>query len=262
MENLPDLGPVRLDRDGSVLTITLNRPEKLNAISPDMHEAIGAALEFATRCEASQMIVLTGAGKAFCAGGDLAQTCRTVAAFARESEQAKRLVRLMLECEKPIVCRLNGDAIGLGATLVLLCDIVVAAETARIGDPHVRVGLVAGDGGTLIWPAHVGMMAAKYYLMTGDMMTATEARDMGLITFAVEPEELDAKCQSVIRKLSGAAPLAVRWTKRGLNAALQSQAFASFEMSLMTEGLSMLSEDHDEACNAFAEGRKPVFKGQ
>jgi enoyl-CoA hydratase len=209
-----------------------------------------------------RVVVLTGAGRAFSAGGDMTEERETVAVFAEEAAVGREIVFGMLDCEKPVVCRMNGDAIGLGATLALLSDVVVAVDTARIGDPHVRMGLVAGDGGALIWPLLVGPMIAKYYLLTGDLMPAEQAQAHGLITRSVAADRLDGEVGAIVDKLARGAPLAIRWTKRAINAQLQSPGKLQFDLSLAYEGLTILSADHAEAKAAFAAKRKPVFTGQ
>jgi enoyl-CoA hydratase len=156
---------------------------------------------------------------------------------------------------------MNGDAIGLGATLALLSDVVIAADSARIGDPHVKMGLVAGDGGALIWPMLIGPMLAKYYLLTGDLLPAPEARNLGLITRSVPAEALDEEVAKIVGKLAAGAPLAIRWTKRAINAHLQATAKMQFDLSLAYEGMTLLSADHAEAKAAFAAKRRPVFTG-
>jgi enoyl-CoA hydratase len=206
--------------------------------------------------------VLTGAGRAFSAGGDMSEITDTPASFAEEAVPARDLVFGLLDCEKPIICRMNGDAIGLGATVALLCDVVVAADTAHIADPHVRMGLVAGDGGALIWPLLAGPMVAKYHLLTGDALTAAEAQAHGLITRAVPADSLDAETDRIAEKLANAAPLAVRWTKRAINASLQAAGKLQFDLSLAYEGITLLSADHAEAKKAFLSKRKPKFEGR
>lgn len=260
--DLPTFEHIQLDLADAILTITLDRPERLNAINHALHQSIAHALDFACDCEDARVVVLTGAGRAFSAGGDMSAISATAGDFARESEYGRRIVQRLADCEKPVICRLNGDAIGLGASLALLSDIVVADKAARIGDPHVRMGLVAGDGGALIWPMHAGMMAAKYYLLTGDLLTGEEAQRLGLVTFAVDAGELDARTDAIARKLAAGAPLAIKWTKRAVNSAIAAALPAAFEMSLGFEGVTMLSEDHAEAKAAFFEKRKPVFRGR
>jgi len=221
--DLPAFEHIQLDLTDAILTITLDRPERLNAINHALHQSIAHTLDFACDCEGARVVVLTGAGRAFSAGGDMSAISATAADFARESEYGRRIVQRLVDCEKPVICRLNGDAIGLGASLALLSDIVVADKAARIGDPHVR---------------------------------------MGLVTFAVDAGELDARTDAIARKLAAGAPLAIKWTKRAINTAIATALPAAFEMSLGLEGVTMLSEDHAEAKAAFFEKRKPVFRGK
>ena len=180
-----DLGKyetLRLDRSGALLTITLSRPEQRNAFSRTMHHELGRCLFELRHDHDIRLVVLTGEGRAFSAGGDMTEPAHDPAEFARSASEAREIVHGLLGCPQPVICKMNGDAVGLGATVALLCDFVIAADTARIGDPHVRMGLVAGDGGALIWPLLVGPMLAKYYLLTGDLVPAPEAARLGLIT--------------------------------------------------------------------------------
>jgi enoyl-CoA hydratase len=167
----------------------------------------------------------------------------------------------MLECDKPVIARVNGHAVGLGATVALMCDIIIAADTAKIGDPHVNAGLVAGDGGALIWPQLIGFARAKEYLFTGDLMTAAEAHRIGLINHVVPAEELDAKVYGLARRLAGGAMKSIRWTKQVINIPLRQIAHATMDLSLSLETQSNLSKDHQEAVTAFAAKRRPDFTG-
>lgn len=259
MKSFETIGVTKKD---AVMTLSLNRPERLNAFNPVMHVELVDAINQANRMEDVRVIVLTGAGRAFSAGGDMSEVKSTVDSFAAEAVYARDLVFGLLNCEKPVICRLNGDAIGLGATVALLCDAVIAADTARIGDPHVKMGLVAGDGGALIWPLLVGPMVAKYYLLTGDLLSAPEAQGHGLITKSVPADTLDAEVTKLAGKLAQGAPLAIRWTKRAINAHLQALGKLQFDLSLAYEGITILSEDHAEAKAAFLAKRKPSFQGR
>ena len=152
---------------------------------------------------ASDVIVLTGAGRAFSAGGDLDHIERNAdnpRLFDHEARMAKRIIYTLLDIDKPVVCRMNGHAVGLGATMALMCDIIFAAEGAKIGDPHVGLGLVAGDGGAVIWAQRIGLARAKEYLFTGDLLTAQKAAEIGLINHCVPLEELDARGRCVLRR--------------------------------------------------------------
>jgi enoyl-CoA hydratase len=152
---VPAYQTLELARRDRRLTITLNRPEALNAVNLRMHEELAEVFIFAARDPHSDVVVLTGAGRTFSAGGDLDHVAHNAAnpqLFDEELRLARRIVFAMLDLDKPLLCRLNGHAVGLGATLALFCDVIFAAEHARIGDPHVAIGLVAGDGGAVIWP--------------------------------------------------------------------------------------------------------------
>jgi enoyl-CoA hydratase len=157
---------------------------------------------------------------------------------------------------------LNGVASGLGATIALFCDIIIAAKTARIGDPHVRVGIVAGDGGSVIWPLLVGPARAKEYLLTGDLVNAEEAERIGLINRVVEPEELYPTALALAQRLAAGAPKAIGWTKLSINRWLKEGLNLIMDTSLGLEWLTFVSEDHREAVDAFLEKREPKYKGK
>jgi len=181
-------GGVLVTRQDKVLTITLNSPETLNAFTGPMHSSMSRIWDDVNDDPDVHVVVLTGAGRAFSAGGNVIAMQKKIDdpdAWNAGMPEARRIVFRMLECDKPIIARVNGHAVGLGATIALLCDIIIAADHAKIGDPHVNAGLVAGDGGALIWPQLIGFARAKEYLFTGDLMTAAEAERIGLINHAV-----------------------------------------------------------------------------
>ena len=257
---------IRFSRRGRVLTISLSRPDALNAVDALMHAELARVFPEADADPESDVIVLTGEGRAFCAGGDLRWMQDAVDApetfDTTTADEARAIVFGLLGCDKPVICRMNGDAVGLGATLALLCDVIVASEDARIGDPHVRVGLVAGDGGAIIWPQLVGYARAKEFLFTGDLMSAERAERIGLVNHAVPAGELDARVDARADRLARGALLAIRWTKRAVNGPLRALAAEMMDTSIAYEALSNRTEDHAEAVRAFAEKRKPVFRGR
>lgn len=247
MSHLPTFETLVLTRAGRRLTITMNRPDTLNAVNRAMHVELIEALHFAGEDAGSDVIVLTGAGRAFSAGGDLGQMEEVIARpelFDDEVRHAKALIFTLLEIEKPIVARINGAAVGLGATLALFCDVIFADETARIGDPHVAIGLVAGDGGAVIWPQLIGFARAKEFLLTGALMTGAEAAGIGLINHAVPAGELDARVDEFCAKLEAGAQEAIRWTKATINLELKRIAHALMEPGLAYEALSVRTEVH------------------
>jgi enoyl-CoA hydratase len=210
------------------------------------------------------VVIFTGAGRAFCAGGNLEWMEETAAdprRFLPIIEEIKHMVLSMLEFPKPLVCRMNGDAVGLGATLAVCCDIIVAADDARFGDPHVRIGLTAGDGCALILPHLIGHTRAKELLLLGDLISANEARDYGIINHVVPAAELDAKVGQIAGKLARGAQQAIRYTKAILNNGLRATAIAQLETAAAYEALTVMTADHNEALKAMREKRKPQFGG-
>jgi enoyl-CoA hydratase len=247
-----------------IMRVTLNRPDALNAINAQMHEELTQIWLDAQADTGVAIIVITGEGKAFCAGGDInwmagAEDGKSITAMT--VDMPRKLVMNQLACDKPIICSLNGDAVGVGATLALFCDIIIASDTARIGDPHVRAGLSAGDGGAVIWPQLIGYPRAKEYLMTGDLIPAPKAAEMGLINHAVPPEELSEATEKMVAKLARGALQAISYTKATINIGLRQLADSMLDAGSAYEFLTMQTDDHAEAVAAFQEGRRPDFKG-
>ena len=257
---------VDVDAEG-VCTVTMNRPEQLNPAGGPMHpelERIWGDINDDPRVKA---VVLTGAGRAFSAGGDLkgmAARIGTPENF-RHALQApahtRRLWQNMLELRPPLVAAVNGDAMGLGCTLALFCDITVISETARIGDTHVKVGLVAGDGGAVIMPLLIGMAKARDLLMRGRVLSGKEAHEIGLITHVRPQEQVLAEATKIARELAALPHNAVAWTKLSVNKSVKDQLNLVIDASMAFEMLTMLSNDHAAAVKAFVEKRKPEFKG-
>ncbi|HEU0204475.1 MAG TPA: enoyl-CoA hydratase-related protein [Burkholderiaceae bacterium] len=251
-----------IERRGAVLHATLDAPAQLNAIGVDMESELLRLWQDLRGDRATRVLVLRGAGRAFSAGGDLNRSLEIRAdteLLKQEFDLARRFVHTLLEVEQPIIARIHGDAIGLGATLALLCDLTVMAEGARIGDPHVRVGLVAGDGGALAWPLLVGMARAKQYLLGGDLLDAQDAARIGLVNFCVPAAELDAVVDQWAARWASGARHAIEWTKATLNLTLKDQATKVLDAGLAYELASLQSPDHLEAVRAFGEKRKPRF---
>ena len=256
---------VIIEQKEGVATITLNRPERLNAIDEAMHrrlEQLFIEMDDDSRIRA---IVITGAGRAFCSGGDVKDmdehrrglTPRKEFAPTRHS---RHLLRNLLECETPIIAAINGDAVGLGASIALLCDVIFAAETARIGDTHVRVGLAAGDGSAVIWSMLCGVAKAKQYLMTGDLISAREAERIGLVNGVVAEGKAYEEAWKFAKRLADGPIQAIKWTKYSVNKLIKDQMNLTLDTSLALESLTSLTDDHSEASRAFVEKRAPLFK--
>jgi enoyl-CoA hydratase len=256
---------LRFERAGRVLRIVMNRPEVKNAANVRMHNELSRVFADAGRDAASDIVVLTGAGDAFSSGGDIRAMRDKIAdrtLWNDTVDEARALFYSILDLDKPLIARINGAATGLGATLAVYADISVAADTAVIGDPHVKVGLVAGDGGALMWPMQIGFQKAKELLFLGDNVPAAEAARLGLITHAVPAAELDARIDALVERLLKLPPFALRGTKRAINHTLRQLALATFEYGVSLETQSQLTRDHAEAVAAFLEKRPPQFTGR
>lgn len=253
-----------------IALVTINRPERRNALASGMHEALEDLLNTFNYDEDVNAIVITGAGdKAFCAGADVKEMAERTASGTTAARPlgsilkgAKWLLHHFLNLEQPIVAAINGDAIGLGASIALMCDITIMADTARIGDTHVKIGLVAGDGGALMWPFLIGMSRAKELLMTGRLIGGAECDRIGLVTRTVPQAECLSEAMKVARELADGAPLAVRWTKATLNQHVWQQMINAGHFGVAVESLTMASEDAREGPAAFAQKRAPNFKGR
>jgi enoyl-CoA hydratase len=248
-----------------VLTIALNRPERLNAINGVLHDDLSRIFDELNRDRSVDVAILTGEGRAFCAGGD-ADWLETLAedplGWELLSEETRRIVNGILECRQPVIAKLGGVAAGLGATIALYCDVIFASDRARIGDPHVKVGLVAGDGGSAIWPALIGYARAREYLYTGEFLSAEQAASIGLINRCVPHDELDAVVDAFADQLTSGAIRAIQWTKQAINAPLRETVASNLELSLALEAKSNLTQDHMEGINALREKRSPKFVGR
>ena len=252
-------------KDHGIVVVTLNRPDRLNAVNGTLHAELARfSRDFGNDREA-RVLILTGAGRAFCAGGDFSpgDPIGSNPEGPNLWVEARQIVDHILECEKPLIAAVNGYAMGLGANVALLCDVVVAGPRTVFADTHVNMGIGAGDGGQLIWPFLIGVNRAKYYLMTGDRVTGREAVEIGLANFYVDDmEALMPKALEIAERLAAGAPKAVTASKMAVNAYLRSVSSMIMPMCLKYEEVTMASEDHREAVAAFQEKRTPNFTGR
>ena len=257
---------VKLHKDGKVLTATLTNPEKRNAMTPAMSKDLDRLWGDVDRDDDVYVVVLTGAGDAFCAGVDLGNvscgksTTGKVTSRALGKEIRDRFWK-MLDCETPIISKVRGPAYGLGASICLSADIVVASENARFADSHVRMGIAAGDGGVALWPLLVGFHRAKEFLMLGDVIPARRAEEIGLINHCVPDDELDAFVDEMARRLADGAPRAISWTKLAMNIVLKQLTAGAFEASVAYDMMTLRMDDAREGSTAFMEKRAPRFTG-
>jgi enoyl-CoA hydratase len=266
MSNYDSFKALKLEfRPNGILVITLDNPPT-NAMSMAMHNDVMRIMQVINHDENVKVVVLTGAGdRAFSAGGDIKMMKEQLADptdAVYGMFEAQQLIYSFLRLERPIIARVNGHAIGLGASMALLCDLIYATETAKIADPHVNVGYVAADGGPVTWPLNIGFAKAKEYLLTGDTLTGKEAAELGLINKAVPADQLDSVVFGMAERLAGGATKAINWTKIAINMVQRKMVESAVEGMVGMELMSHFTEDHKEAVNAFLEKRQPKFTGR
>ncbi|MFC2036283.1 enoyl-CoA hydratase/isomerase family protein [Chloroflexota bacterium] len=289
---------VEVDEDG-VATVTINRPEVLNAQNMESRIELHRIWPDLGQDEDVKVIILTGAGRGFCAGGDIKevasrhakglgtgpgvrhptgdpQVTETEVSQPGSEIELHRIwsdrggaqgvglhyTELMLNLNKPIIGAINGVATGQGCVMALYCDIVIAADTASFGDHHVRVGLAAGDGLAVIWPLLVGPHKAMEYLMTGDLMDAQEAHRLGLVNKVVPLAELMPTAKALAKRLAHGPTIAINFVKSAVNKKVLRDYNLTWMFALHGEIRTMFTEDHLEGASAFAEKREPQFKGR
>jgi enoyl-CoA hydratase/carnithine racemase len=254
------------DVSEGIATITLNRPERMNAFTWEMLDAWAAALTSAQQDEAVSVIIVTGAGKAFCSGGDVKNMGerRERTPLERKLDIADHVhsVPLALEnIDKPVIAAVNGAAIGAGMDLALQCDLRYAAAGARFGETYVRVGLVPGGGGTWFLPRLVGTAKALELFWTGDIIDANEAERLGIVNHVVPDDQLTTHVRAVAARIAAGPPLSVRFIKRAVYQGQRIDLRTSLDLISSHYAVVSSSADHREAVAAYLEKRKPKFTG-
>ena len=248
-------------RPNGVVLITINRPEVLNATNDRLHWELTQVWLTIDADESARVAVITGAGRAFSAGGDLDMVnanARDPKRLGRILREASDLVYNIINLDKPVISAINGVAVGAGLVVALLSDISIISETARFTDGHTKLGVVAGDHAAIIWPLLCGMAKAKYYLLTSDFIDGKEAERIGLVSMSLPAAEVLPKALEVADKLATGAQQAIRWTKRSLNNWLR-MAGPIFDQSIALEMLTFMDEDVREGARAIREKRPPRF---
>jgi len=248
-------------RDDGVLLMTINRPERYNATNETLHRELSVVWRDINDDPQTRVVVVTGAGKAFSAGGDLDMLERMTTDYEKVTTQLKEasdVVYNMVNCDKPIISAINGVAVGAGLTVALMADISIIAHEARLTDGHLRLGVVAGDHAAIIWPLLCGLAKAKYYLLTAEFISGPEAERIGLVSRCVPRDELMDTAMEVAHKLAMGPQHATRWTKRSLNNWLRT-AGPAFDASVALEMLAFLGDDAKEGVRALQEKREPEF---
>jgi 2-(1,2-epoxy-1,2-dihydrophenyl)acetyl-CoA isomerase len=270
------LSDILLVHDGAgIRKLTLNRPERKNSISPELREELLAALEEARTDEEIRCIVITGAGDAFCSGVDLGKSKVTKDASEGEKrppdlrmvkEAMKRgmqkVVTTIWELEKPVIASVNGVAAGGGAQLALFCDLVIAAESARLIEIFVKRGLAVDSGGGWVLPRLIGLAKAKELVFFGEPISAKEALEIGLINKVVPDAELEAETNEWATRLAAGPTRAIGASKRLLNRALETDLKLALDEEATAQAFNSTAEDFKEGVRAFAEKRPPEFKGR
>jgi len=256
-----------------IATITLNRPDVKNAISPDQRDRVIALLGEASSDLGVRAVVLRHSGDAFCTGADLRASrppaprpddapkrgVGEVAKLIREGAQA--LVGAILDCEKPVIAAIDGTAAGIGAHIVIACDLVVASESSRLIEVFVRRGLVPDGGGAYLLPRRIGVQRTKELLFFGDDLSAAEAHELGLVNKVVPPDQLDEALEAWCERLATAPTRALALTKWLVNTSLESDRATAFQNEAVAQELNMSTVDANEGVAAFVERRSPTYRG-
>lgn len=246
-------------KPNGVLLITLNRPEQLNALTMPMFEMMGELLLDVDRDPQTRVVVITGAGRGFCTGMDVAQPDPSLEDAIVLMEIERRRIIATLNMDKPLISAINGPAVGWGLSLGLLADISIAAEDAILMDGHTRVGVVAGDHSSLIWPLLVGMAKAKYYQLTSARLTGVEAERIGLVSLVEPRDKVLERALAIADDLALGSQRAIQWTKRSLNTGWLTNALPQQELSAALETINFAGADYLEARQAFREKRPTRF---
>lgn len=259
--------PVLVDVADGILTITLNRPDRHNALTGRMHSELMAALGRARQESDIRVLLIRGAGRSFCSGADVSDLSEpdvapSPAQRAHSVMHGRDLVDALLAIKQPVVSAVRGYAMGLGSTIALFSDVVIAADDAVLADTHVNIGVVAGDGGAVMWPLLAGLGRARYHLLTGERVTGALAAEWGLVYKAVPADEVIDEALAVARRLASLAPLAVQGTKAALNRVVRDRVELALDYGLWAEAVTFLSDDHVEATAAFMQKRPAVFTGR
>ena len=247
-----------------VLRITMSREDRLNATDEVMHRELAEVWRDVDADPSVNAVILTGAGKAFSAGGDFEMIEKIMGDFqarAKVWKEARDIVYNVINCSKPIVSTMRGPAVGAGLVAGILADVSIASKKAKIIDGHTRLGVAAGDHAVIVWPLLCGMAKAKYYLLLCDAVSGEEAERIGLVSLAVEDDQLDARAVEIAARLAEGAQSAIRWTKYALNNWFR-QAGPNFDTSLALEFMGFTGPEAREGLASHKEKRKPKFPAE
>lgn len=254
---------VKLHTDNGIATITLDRPDKMNALSEDMYADLSRIFEQVAADDSVRAVVLTGAGRAFCSGSDVGGMDKTDPVSNRTRMKLRhRMIQNLVNIEKPVIAAVNGACVGIGFSIALACDLIIAAESAKFSQVFKKIGLVP-DGGSIFFLAqHLGLSRAKELVYTARMLPAPEAHEWGIVTRVVPDAELSASAQAFARELAESATYALGLAKKMFHSLYTPSLEALLETELLTQALARQSDDHREGVSAFKEKRKAQFRGR
>lgn len=245
-----------------IALITMNRPQAMNALNSELFDEFAIILDRIEQDTAVQVVIITGAGKAFIAGADISQMQRYSTLEGRDfCVLGQRLINRLEELDKPVIAAINGFALGGGCELAMACDLRIASERAKFGQPEVNLGIIPGYGGTQRLARFIGKGKAKYYIYTGELIGAAEAYQLGLVEKVVPPEELMSVALKIANTIQTKAPVAIKMAKRAINKGLEMDLASGIAFEAEAYTTTFSSEDWLEGMTAFLEKREPHFKG-
>ncbi len=252
-------GELTVTADGPIRIVRINRPDELNAINEPLHRAFAQVWRQIAADQEARAVILTGEGRAFSAGGDLDWiTSFLDDPVARDESlrEGAEIIEEVLRFPLPVIAAVNGPAVGLGCSIAVLCDVLLIADTAYLADPHVAVGLVAGDGGAAFWPLLTPLLRSRVYLFTGDRISAATAVELGLATRAVPPDDLMPEALRLARRFADQPVEAIRGTKRVLNLHLAGALAGPLQSGFAAEAISMQTAEHRARLEALRSPRR------
>ena len=254
---------ILVEKRGSVAVLSINRPDKLNALNSKVHAEGVAALDELKNDESTRVLVITGAGeKSFIAGADIVEFKGKTPVTQRSGFHERTLFNSIDNFPKPVIAMINGFCLGGGCELALACDIRLASENARLGQPEINLGIIPGGGGTQRLTRLVGEGKSMEMILSGDMIDAKTARDLGLVNHVYTPEELETKTMEMANKIAEKAPIALQMAKEAVKLASRSNLDEGLRREVDLFAICFSTEDKQEGVSAFLEKRKPVFKGK
>lgn len=254
---------VKLAVENGIATVTLDRQEKMNALSEEMYADMTRMFEEVQADEAVRAVILTGAGKAFCSGSDVGGMANVdVLANRVRMKRRHRMIANLVNIEKPVIAAVNGACVGIGFSIALACDLIIASENAKFSQIFKKIGLVPDGGSIFFLVQHLGIARAKELVYSARMLPAAEAREWGMVTKVVPQAELEDASKALARELADSATYALGLAKKMFQSMYTPSLEALLETELLSQATARLTEDHKEGLAAFAEKRKPAFKGR